>query len=242
VVLPRLDDREDNSAAVGVGHVRVVGRAVELLDPDVALALVGRVVDVEEPARRVVGREGEPEQARLGAGTDLAGQVQEGRVLHLAVDDDPNHPLVLDDEQPVGVCGRGRHVGRRRERPDLGELDVGGRGRRRRPRQRKRRRGLACADRQPPLHPECGMTGQAAEVRVSSRGPEAQLEHRALAALEDRRSRAPDHEIVRHLTSIRDHEAHEAERHPASREREAIVERRYAHGHRPGLQARRRRC
>ena len=127
VALAGVRDGQQGAPRGRVGDVGIAGRARELVDLDVPVG-VGEV-RVEQPARRIVGREGDRQQPALAAGGDARGHVEERRGLHGAVADDPHGAALLDDEQARVVRWRCQ-VDRRGERPDLGEGDrrPGGRG------------------------------------------------------------------------------------------------------------------
>ena len=84
-------------------------------------ALVARVVgevDVEAPRARVVGREGQREQALLAARRHLAADVEERRGAQAPADQHAHAAGLLDDEQAPAVAGRGGHEHRRAEAAD----------------------------------------------------------------------------------------------------------------------------
>jgi hypothetical protein len=109
-----LLDVEDRELAPGVGGIR--GHAAdpaEARDPRVALPrlsgglVVGvpRIVDVEEAVGRIVGMEGEPEQAALAGGDHAVGDVQECDGLDGPVRlHHPDLAVPVDDEQ-ASVAG-----------------------------------------------------------------------------------------------------------------------------------------
>ena len=101
VVLPRLDDGEQHPLGVHVGEVRVGGMSAEFGDVDVTVAGRRVVEGVEEPARRVVGREGDRQEPGLARDLDLLAQVEERRGEDLAVADDPHGSGLLDDEESM---------------------------------------------------------------------------------------------------------------------------------------------
>ena len=107
-------DGEHDARGAGVGTLGA--RAAVLDDPDVPVRR--RVVDVEEAARRVVGGEGERQQAALAARVDPAGDVEERPLDLLAAADDPHGAALLDDEDAPPVAGRRSHVHGAVERPD----------------------------------------------------------------------------------------------------------------------------
>jgi hypothetical protein len=81
---------------------------------------VACVVDVEDTVLRVIGGEGEAEQAALGGrrDRDAVADVQERRAEHDAVLEHADHTRALRDEEPRIAVGR-RRVDRRAERePD----------------------------------------------------------------------------------------------------------------------------
>jgi hypothetical protein len=121
-----LVDEQQGLFAVGVGDVRV-GRDREARHHRVEVQI--RVVDREQPGRRVVAREGEAEQAALTPGADAALDVEEGGRLHDAVHDHADAPRTLDDEEPR-VPTRGGSEERAREpgRDDDGLHLLRGRG------------------------------------------------------------------------------------------------------------------
>jgi len=103
---------EDHDAAAGIG----LGRSGRRAEHRVALDDLGtagdaRVVDVEEAVVQEVGVEGQAEQALLvAAGLHLGRrEVEEGRLLHHAVEHDVDVGLLLlDHEEAVGIGLAGR--------------------------------------------------------------------------------------------------------------------------------------
>ena len=110
-------DREHGACAAGLSAVRVPARAPVLDDPDVVGGV--RVVDVEAPARRVVGREGHRQQSLLSRGcVDLRGDVEEGTGPAPAVDQDDDASRALDHEEPPWFARRACRVDGLVELPD----------------------------------------------------------------------------------------------------------------------------
>jgi hypothetical protein len=105
-----------------VGHI--LAPAV-VLDHALVAVLVG-VVDVEQPALRVVGRERHRQQPLLAARRDQLADVQERLAQRLAAADHLDLPGLLDNEEPARVAGRRGDVDRRVERPDFLQADPGG--------------------------------------------------------------------------------------------------------------------
>ena len=164
MVLPRLDDGEQHAARVHVGEVRVGGMSAELGDVDVAVAGRRVVEGVEEPARRVVGREGDRQEPGLARDLDLLAQVEERRGEDLAVADDPHGSGLLDDEESMRVPGRrgdehGSVEGSDTRRGD----EIGAVDRRRRLGGRRLRRDAEGA-----LHAETCVPGDRAQERERS--------------------------------------------------------------------------
>ncbi len=97
---------EHRGARSGVGAVGVARDAVA---GDRHLRTWSGVRDVEAAAGRVVGGEGEAEQAALAAArVELAAEVEEGRGEQPPVAHDANRPALLDDEEPAAaVAGVG---------------------------------------------------------------------------------------------------------------------------------------
>ena len=117
------------------GSARSAERAAEL--DDVLARVAAGVVDVDAPARGVVGGEGEREQALLVAREHPRAQVEERAREAPAVADDDDPPVLLDDQDPPAVAGRSRDEERLVEAPDRHEAHA------RTGRRRRRRRGGA---------------------------------------------------------------------------------------------------
>ena len=111
VVGGRLDEREQHPALRAVDRVRVAGGAVVLDHANVAVAVVE--VRVDEPARRVVGSEGDREKPLLAVGVDDTAEIQERVGLQHPVLDQRDEAGLLHDED-AGRVARGRDDERRR--------------------------------------------------------------------------------------------------------------------------------
>ena len=164
MVLPRLDDGEQHPLDVHVGEVRVGGMSAEFGDVDVTVAGRRVVEGVEEPARRVVGREGDRQEPGLARDLDLLAQVEERRGEDLAVADDPHGSGLLDDEESMRVPGRRGDEHGSIEGPDTRRGDeIGAVDRRRRLGGRRLRRDAEGA-----LHAETCVPGDRAQERERS--------------------------------------------------------------------------
>ena len=73
-------------------------------DPDVPVPVVE--VRVDEPTRRVIGRERDREQPLLAFAEHDAAQVEDGIGLHDAVLDERHEPVLLHDEEARRVARR----------------------------------------------------------------------------------------------------------------------------------------
>ena len=134
IALGRVRDRDQHALGGRAGRV-AAGVGGELTDmlvtPGRLGAVLGRVIDVEPVARRVIGRERHRQQPLLAADVrHLARDVEERRGLLLAVLDQLDLSRLLNHEQPMRVSGRGRDVGRSGERAHHRRPDPRGRGRR----------------------------------------------------------------------------------------------------------------
>jgi hypothetical protein len=107
----------------GVGAIRA---AAPELDDALVTGGVG-VVDVEQPAVGVVGRERERQEALLAARGDLAAEIEERRAELAPVAQHQHAAALLDDELAPAVAGRGRDVDGRVERADAPELHAASR-------------------------------------------------------------------------------------------------------------------
>ena len=76
-------------------------RAVRPVPHDPRVAVPVRVVDDELAARRIVGREREPEQPLLPARRDEPADVEERLGSNLAALDDPDEARLLDDVELI---------------------------------------------------------------------------------------------------------------------------------------------
>jgi hypothetical protein len=133
-------DRKEDPLAERLSDVGVRHVAPELRDPDVPVS-GGRVVEgVEEPARRVVGSEGDGEEPGLARERDLRAQVEERSLEQLTAPDHADAAGLLDDEQAV-VTRRRRDEQRALEPGDARECDGSGDADRRRLGGRRRRCG-----------------------------------------------------------------------------------------------------
>ena len=123
VAVRGMVDLEHRPPGRRIGEVRLRRRAVELLDRDDAAVGVARprsrVVDVEEPAGGVVGRERHRQEPLLAYRDDAAGEVEERRAEDGAVADHVDRPVLVDHEQAVRVGRRRGDVRGRVEVPDL---------------------------------------------------------------------------------------------------------------------------
>src|SRR5207302_6816197 len=102
-------DRGEDVLARPVGDG---GVAAQVVARDHRVAAVVRVVDEEEPARLVVGREGDAQEPPLATAGDLARDVEERGRLKDVVLDDADAPRLLDHEHAVRIEPGGRHRGR----------------------------------------------------------------------------------------------------------------------------------
>ena len=108
VVLCRLLEGQQDGFAVCVGSVRIVARSKA---DDARVTVTIREVHEEEPVVRVIGMEGQAEQAALGAAArawieDLRAQVEEGLGQERVVHENPDAPALLDDEKARRVARR----------------------------------------------------------------------------------------------------------------------------------------
>ena len=115
---------EARRAAVGAGGARAL-----VLDDALVAGPVGEV-DVEAARARVVGREGDRQEALLAPGLHLAADVEERALAATADDHDP--PGLLDHEHALAVLRRRGHVDGGGEAPDRPELGAAAGGRLRR--------------------------------------------------------------------------------------------------------------
>ena len=88
------------------------------------IALVVRVIGVEAAALRVVGREGDREQAALAAEADQALMSRKGRRSSLAAAQDRDPARLLDHEEQLGEARRAGYIGRAVEVADLLQADA----------------------------------------------------------------------------------------------------------------------
>jgi hypothetical protein len=206
VVLPRLHDRQEDPLRVPVRLVRVGGVAAELGDADIAVSGARVVEGVEEPARRVVGRERDREETRLARQLHVLANVEERCRQHVAVANDAHGPRLLHDEEPLGVTSRRGHEHRplepadARERDDVGGVDGRRRGRRRR---------CGPRDAEGALHPEARVSRYGAEEAEGPGLRKRDGEDLALPRREDARS-LPLHEdeVVGGVAAVAHVEAH----------------------------------
>jgi hypothetical protein len=111
----RVLDAEQPATAVWVRLVRARGRALELVDHDVAtpggIRCGGRVKDVEATVLLIAGVKGNREETSLALRRYTARDFEEGLRKLDSVADDPDRPDgSLGDEQAAGVTRRRSHV------------------------------------------------------------------------------------------------------------------------------------
>jgi hypothetical protein len=121
-----LGDLQQHAGARGVGHVGVGRRAILGDAADVRPPLHGRVVNVEAAVGRVIGVEGEAEQAHLAAPFTHVWHGEERRLHQRAVADDADAARLLHDEQPRSVAAGLREEDRPFESADhFGQRQLG---------------------------------------------------------------------------------------------------------------------
>jgi hypothetical protein len=118
VVRLRVGHPQHESRRAGVG---VVGVAPAELDDPLVAGRIG-VVDVEQAAVAVVGRERNRQQAPLATRGDLRAQVEERRAQLAPVAQHHDPAGLLDDELAPPVAGRGGEEHGRVERADATQL------------------------------------------------------------------------------------------------------------------------